>query len=69
MRFEHSMGQIDTVEITWIGARQIDWARSLQMAQRDDLGERPFGVVAILSEVGGVRSNWLTRLAASDKRP
>ena len=61
MSFDRSVVRVDAVEITWIGARLMDWV------QRDPLWRDMWlGVAGILFEVGGGRSGWLTRLAASD---
>lgn len=60
MSFERPVGRVDTVEITWMGARPLDWAL------RDARWHLPFGVTGILFEVGVGRSGWLTRLAGSD---
>jgi len=60
MSFVRSVGRVDAVESTWMGARPLDWA------QRDESWDATFGVAGILFEVGVGRSGWLARLAASD---
>lgn len=61
MSFERPVVRVDAVEITWIGARLMDWAQH-DLFWRD----MHLGVAGILFEVGVGRSGWLTRLAASD---
>lgn len=67
MSFERPVVRVDAIEVTWIGARLMDWAASMRWVQRDDVWAHDvFGVGGILFEVGDGRSRWPARLAAYD---